>query len=297
MTSIPSTIIQYIKDNAPYPSALIGCRAGSGQQPFGCCEYDVAVFSENRKANPDTVITLNNAAIEFIHFPTHIHDGHCVYLKDMVILKDHDNFFLSSTLAKIKEKKQDRLLKIYGKRQIVESLFLYELINKNLSKYPLLSSFWLKISAYHLTNGILAIHGIKSSPAHELEQIRTLDLKSAETAWGMHIALDCIGIERAGTSAISRSLKVFSAINRSKARSTIWPDKLRWMLQQGRVADSYYYLGKIAAEYILSKDEGFVGRFLKPVGILLDLSNDPQSIHKLHNLLVKASKDALKSSV
>jgi hypothetical protein len=297
MTSIQSMIIQYIKDNIPYPSGLIGCHAANGQKPYSCCEYDVAIFCDKGKANPETVITFDKAAIEFIQFPMHIHEGHYVYLKDMVILKDNDNFFLSSMLARLKEKKYDRLLKIYARRQIVESLFLYESIDKNLSKCPILSSFWLKISAFHYISGILAIHGIKSSPSHELEQIRSLDVNTPETASGLHTALDCIGIERAGTSAISRSLTVFNEISNSNENLTIWSAKLKWMLDQGRVADCYYYLGKISADYILSQDEGFVDRFLKPIGILLDISKDTQQIHKLHGLLVKSSKDALKSSV
>jgi hypothetical protein len=79
--------------------------------------------------------------------------------------------------------------------------------------------------------------------------------------------------------------------------SLLWRAKAQWMLKQGRMADSYYYIGKMATEYMLSKDEGFIVKFLKPIGILLDLSTDPQLIHTLHSLLIKASKDTLKSSV
>ncbi|MDQ4012450.1 MAG: hypothetical protein M3146_01835 [Thermoproteota archaeon] len=295
MMPIPSAVVQYIKDHTPHPSALVGCRAGSGQIPYSCCEFDIAVFCENRKAYLDRVKTLNNATIEFIYFPMRIDERHFIYLKDMEILKDNDSFFLSSLMAKLKEKRTDRLLRAYGKRQIVESFFLYESITKNLSNRPLLSSLWLKISAYYWIKGILAMHGIMSSPAHELEQVRDLHVKSAEIASGITTALDCIGIERAGSSAILRSLKVFSMFETTS--SLLWRAKAQWMLKQGRMADSYYYVGKMAAEYMLLKDEGFIVKFLKPIGILLDLSTDPQSIHTLHSLLIKASNDTLKSSV
>ncbi len=295
MMPIPSAVVQYIKDHTPHPSALVGCRAGSGQIPYSCCEFDIAVFCENRNAYLDRVKTLNNATIEFIYFPIRIDERHFIYLKDMEILKDNDSFFLSSLMAKLKEKRTDRLLRAYGKRQIVESFFLYESITKNLSNRPLLSSLWLKISAYYWIKGILAMHGIMSSPAHELEQVRDLHVKSAEIASGITTALDCIGIERAGSSAILRSLKVFSMFETTS--SLLWRAKAQWMLKQGRMADSYYYVGKMAAEYMLLKDEGFIVKFLKPIGILLDLSTDPQSIHTLHSLLIKASNDTLKSSV
>jgi hypothetical protein len=297
MIPIPSTVVQYINDHTPHPSALIGCHAASGQISYSCCEFDIAVFCENGKAYVNRVITLNNATIEFIYFPMRVDERHFIYLKDMEILKDNDSFFLSSLMAKLKEKRTDRLLRMYGKRQIVESIFLYESITKNLSNRPLLSAFWLKISAYYLIKGILAMHGIMSSPAHELEQVRDLHVRSAEIASGINAALDCIGIERAGSSAISRSLKVFSVFGKSTMSSLLWRAKAQWMLKQGRMADSYYYIGKMATEYMLSKDEGFIVKFLKPIGILLNLSTDPQSIHTLHSLLIKASNDTLKSSV
>lgn len=297
MIPIPSTVMQYINDHIPNPSALIGCHAASEQVPYSCCEFDIAIFCEDSEAYVDRVITLNNATIEIIYFPMRIDERHFIYLKDMEILKDNDSFFLSSLMAKLKEKRTDRLLRMYGKRQIVESFFLYESITKNISYRPLLSSFWLKISAYYLIKGILAMHGIMSSPAHELEQVRALHVKSAEIASGINTALDCVGVERAGSSAISRSFKIFSVLEKSTMSSLLWRAKAQWMLKRGRMADSYYYVGKMAAEHMLLKDEGFIVKFLKPIGILLDLSIDAQSIHTLHSLLIKVSKDILKSSV
>src|ERR687892_1901871 len=106
MIAIPSTVVQYINDHIPNPSALIGCHAASGQIPYSCCEFDIAVFCEDRKAYVDRVITLNNATIEIIYFPMRIDERHSIYLKDMEILKDNDSFFLSSLMAKLKEKRK-----------------------------------------------------------------------------------------------------------------------------------------------------------------------------------------------
>jgi hypothetical protein len=295
MMSVPSSVVQYVNDYSPYPSGLIGCHAASGQKPYGCCEYDIAIFCENRKVNLDRVITLSNITIEFIQFPLLLDERHCIDLKDMMVLKDHDCFLLSSLLAKLREKKYNQLLKLHGKRQIIESLFLFDEITKNLSKLPLLSSFWLKISAYHFIKGILAICGIKSSPVHELEQVRSLQERGPEITSGLNSALDCIGIERAGRSAISRSLKVIRSLDKSEVSKVIWLTKSQWLLSQGRVADTYYYIGRMAAEYLSSKDEAFLLRYLKPVGMLLDLTTDQQSIHGLHKQLMRASKDALRA--
>jgi hypothetical protein len=197
--------------------------------------------------------------------------------------------------VKLKEKRYNDILKTYGKRKIIESLFLIEAIDKNLSKYPPLSSLWLKIAAYHFTEGILAIHGVKSSPIHELDQIRCLDMKGPKIASGINSALDCIGIERAGRSAISRSLKVVKALDKEEVCNGLWLAKSQWLLSQGRVADCYYYIGKLAARHFASKEESFLRRNLQPIEILLDLTRDSQSIYKLHGQLVKAAKDALRT--
>jgi hypothetical protein len=111
----------------------------------------------------------------------------------------------------------------------------------------------------------------------------------------LNSALDCIGIERAGRSAISRSLKVIRSLDKSEESKVIWLTKSQWLLSQGRAADTYYYNGRMAAEYLLSKDETFLIRYLKPIGMLLDLTTDQQSIHRLHTQLMRASKDALRT--
>src|SRR5688500_16008469 len=147
MIPIPLTVLLYVNVHTPHTSSLIGCHADSGQIPYSCCESDIVVFCEHKKAYVDRVITLNNITIDFINFPMRVDERQFIYHKDMEILKDNDSFFLSSLMAKLKEKRTERLIRMYGKRQIVESFFLYESITKNLSNRPLLSSFWLKISA------------------------------------------------------------------------------------------------------------------------------------------------------
>jgi hypothetical protein len=294
MTAIPLSVVQYVNDNSPYPAGLIGCRADSGQESFKCCEYDIAIFCENTKSSLDRVITLKDTTLEFIPF-FKLDESSYIHIRDMIMIKDYDNFLVSSLLAKLREKKYAQLLQSYGKKKIIDSLFLIEVIDKNQFKCPSLSSLWLKIAAYHFIEGILALHGIKSSPVHELEQIRGLDVKRSNIASGINYALECIGIERAGRSAVSRSLKVIRGINKMEFGSDLWLAKSQWLLSRGRVADCYHYIGKVAATYFSSKEEVFLRRYMRPIEILLDLTNDSQSNCKLHERLVKACKDALGS--
>jgi hypothetical protein len=294
MTAIPLSVVQYVNDNSPYPAGLIGCRADSGQESFKCCEYDIAIFCENTKSSLDRVITLKDTTLEFIPF-FKLDESSYIHIRDMIMIKDYDNFLVSSLLAKLREKKYAQLLQSYGKKKIIDSLFLIEVIDKNQFKCPSLSSLWLKIAAYHFIEGILALHGIKSSPVHELEQIRGLDVKRSNIASGINYALECIGIERAGRSAVSRSLKVIRGINKMEFGSDLWLAKSQWLLSRGRVADCYHYIGKVAATYFSSKEEVFLRRYMRPIEIVLDLTNDSQSNCKLHERLVKACKDALGS--
>lgn len=293
MASVPSSVVKYINDSSPYPAGVIGCRAVVGRLSYSCCEYDIAVFCTNTKHNINRIVILDGIIVKFIPF-SKVDEKDYIHLRDMIILKDYDSFLMSSLLTKLKEKRYNEILKTYGKRKIIESLFLIEAIDKNVYKYPSLSSLWLKIAAYNFTEGILAIHGVKSSPIHELDQIRCLDIKGPKIASGIHSALDCIGIERAGRSAISRSLKVVKALDKKEVCNSLWLAKSQWLLSQGRVADCYYYIGKLAARHYASQEESYLRRNLQPIEILLDLTRDSQTIYNLHGRLVTASRDALR---
>ena len=128
---------------------------------------------------------------------------------------------------------------------------------------------------------------------HELDQIRDLDLKDPEIATGINCALDCIGIERAGRSAISRSLSAIRDLDKDRVHKNLWLAKSQWLLSQGKFADCYHYIGKVGITCLLAKEERFLRRNIKVIETLLDLTSDSQTNHILHTQLVKASKDAL----
>ncbi len=292
MMSIPNAVVEYINTNSLYPAGVIGCRAASNVS-YGCCEYDIAVFCDEMKPNLNRVITLNGITIEIIPFPK-IDRMHYVHIRNMIILKDFDSFLVSSLLTKLREKRYEGLLRIYGKRKIIASMFLVEAITKNLSKCPTLSSLWLKVAAYDFIEGLLGLMGVKSSPLHELDQIRGLEVKRSEIKTGIDCALECIGVERAGRSVISRALKSVRFLGKAEVCYDLWLTKSQWLLTRGMVADCYHYIGKVATTYLSVKDDKFVIQNLKPIETLLDLTSDSQSNFRLHKQLIKASRDALK---
>jgi hypothetical protein len=294
MNSIPNSVVEYINDYSQFPAGIIGCRAAEGDVSYSCCEYDIALFCDKNRPDIDEVKSLNGATLEFIPI-YEISEDTYIHIKNMILIKDYNSLHISSLLTRLKGKEYEGLLRNYGKRKIIESLFLNQAVNDNLSKCPLLSSLWLKRAAYYFTEGILGLNGIKSSPVHELDQIRNLDSKDPKISSGINCALDCIGIERAGRSAISRSLRAIRDLDSDGVNIGLWLAKSEWLLSQGRFADCYHYVGKLGSMFLSSKDDRFLRRNLSLIETLLDLTSDSQTNHILHARLVKASKDALRT--
>jgi hypothetical protein len=294
MNSIPNSVVEYINDYSQFPAGIIGCRAAEGDVSYSCCEYDIALFCDKNRPDIDKVKSLNGATLEFIPI-YEISEDTYIHIKNMILIKDYNSLHISSLLTRLKGKEYEGLLRNYGKRKIIESLFLNQAVNDNLSKCPLLSSLWLKRAAYYFTEGILGLNGIKSSPVHELDQIRNLDSKDPKISSGINCALDCIGIERAGRSAISRSLRAIRDLDSDGVNIGLWLAKSEWLLSQGRFADCYHYVGKLGSMFLSSKDDRFLRRNLSLIETLLDLTSDSQTNHILHARLVKASKDALRT--
>ena len=294
MNSILASVVEYINDYSQFPAGIIGCRAAEGNVSYSCCEYDIALFCDKSRPDLDKVISLNGVTLEFIPI-YEISEDNYIHIRNMILIKDYNSLHISSLLTRLKEKKYEGLLRNYGKRKIIESLFLNQAVNDNLSKSPLLSSLWLKRAAYYFTEGILGLNGIKSSPVHELDQIRNLDSKDPKISSGINCALDCIGIERAGRSAISRSLRAIRDLDSDGVNIGLWLAKSEWLLSQGRFADCYHYVGKLGSMFLSSKDDRFLRRNLSLIETLLDLTSDSQTNHILHARLVKACKDALRT--
>jgi hypothetical protein len=294
MNSIPNSVVEYINDYSQFPAGIIGCRAAEGNVSYSCCEYDIALFCDKNRPDIDKVKFLNGATLEFIPI-YEISEDTYIHIKNMILIKDYNSLHISSLLTRLKGKEYEGLLRNYGKRKIIELLFLNQAVNDNLSKCPLLSSLWLKRAAYYFTEGILGLNGIKSSPVHELDQIRNLDSKDPKISSGINCALDCIGIERAGRSAISRSLRAIRDLDGDGVNIGLWLAKSEWLLSQGRFADCYHYVGKLGSMFLSSKDDRFLRRNLSLIETLLDLTSDSQTNHILHARLVKASKDALRT--
>lgn len=294
---IPKDIRRYVDDNIPHPVGIIGCRSTISEISFDCCEYDLAIFNSEQTNESNRILNIGNYNVELITLPTlpkHLTD--ILVLKDMILLHDDNKFMLSSIIeGNSNSNTYRKMLTAFGKRAIIRSLFRYEKINRAIQTQPILAAMWMKISAYDFLEGILSLGGSKPMPLHELYQIRNLTIKRQDIADAIIAALECIGVERATRSNISRSFQGVYGLNSMQYDRELISIKMKHLLQTGMLPDCYYYLGKIGGKSLLEKSEKFCSKYTKLIQIAMDLSNEVQHMQKLHNCLFKVSKSVLKN--
>jgi hypothetical protein len=115
-------------------------------------------------------------------------------------------------------------------------------------------------------------------------------------------ALECIGVERATKSSISRSLKdTIEFDNLTYGNSTLqdqelFINKAKHLIDNRMLADCYYYVGKRRASSLIRKTSAFLLHNLKLIQDSLDLSADMQLTERLHRNLFEACKHTLRNN-
>lgn len=275
---IPAKVREFLT-SLPGPSALVGCRAGG--KPFECCEYDIAVFGQGK----NSVVQVGDHAVELMYTG----EIHSLGFGDMEIIKDSKSFSLSSALKDMNAEKCTESLCAFGRKSLVSSL-MYQQRMKD-AKEPLLAAMWLKAGAYQFVRGALAFSGARPMPAHELEQVRRVEL--AGMAEGVQLALECIGTERATRPAIARSVDAVAELKNGDYDLRLFQSKTDWLLEKRMLADCYYFLGRTACDVLAAKKSAFHAKYAKMAQLALDLSSDQQGLEKLQKGLSRATKKAL----
>lgn len=297
MRHIPNYLIDYISNNFRYPAGIIGCRATNPEMSLDCCEYDIAIF--NKQSTGNRFIRLGNCGLEVITL-TEISRINVMKLYKMIIIQDDNSLSLSSSSLSSAnnvsafQQHYLRVLRGLGKKSIINSLFYHEKITKNIQKNSVLAAMWLKIAAYDFLEGILALSEIKPMPIHELNQIRKITIEHQDIAEGVKIALECVGLERATRSTISRSIEAICELNSMEYDKELIKIKVNHLLEKGMVSDCYYYLGKMGHRCLAYRDYKFLSKYMKLIQISMDLTKDMQQLEKLHINLVNISKIILK---
>jgi hypothetical protein len=262
-----------------------------------CCEYDIAIF--NKQSAGNRFIRVGNHGLELITL-AEISRTNVMKLHNMIIIQDDDSLSLSSSSLSSTNNVsafQQHYLKVLrglGKKSIINSLFYHETITKNIQKNSVLGAMWLKMAAYDFLEGILALSEIKPMPIHELNQIRKITIERQDIAEGIKIALECVGLERATRSTISRSIEAICELNSMEYDKELIKIKVNHLLEKGMISDCYYYLGKMGHRCLAYRDYKFLSKYIKLIQISMDLTKDIQQLERLHINLVNISKTILK---
>lgn len=297
MTKLPSSVKNYVESNYDTPVGLIGCRVAASKLSFDCCEFDLAVFCNTYKNR--NLLNIGKYTIEVITLP--VDSRNVITLKDMCLVKDFATTYPLTTAhrhtifkSRIDDTDYTRALLSHGKKKILESLFYFDRIGRAFKRNPVLGSMWLKLSAYEFLEGVVSLSGQRPMPFHELQQIRLIDSDYQIVSNGIQIALDCIGIERANRSTVSRSGLALERLYGNGYDKGLVFGKISSLLRVGMLPDCYYYIGKMAKKQLLKRDERFYETYSKLVQIALDLSSDNQQNQKLHSELSNTAKSILK---
>jgi hypothetical protein len=287
LQKIPISIKKYVDDNIASPVALIGCRATNPRISLDCCEYDLVIIRQHTDSYKDKYLKIDDYNVELINMWNT--SKNIIATKGMIIVNGlvAPQFFSHSIYASA--------LGAFGKKSIVASLFCSDTIDTFVSKSPILASMWLKISAYHFLEGILALAGHRPMPLHELNQIRNLEFEEQYISDGIQVALTCIGIERSTRSTISRSSSAISKLCSENYDKELVIEKAKHLVKLGMLPDCYYYLGKMASTVLANKDSAFFNSYSKLIQISMDLGIDAPLIQKLHLQLFAAAKNVLKN--
>jgi hypothetical protein len=283
---------RYVSDNIPYPVGLVGCRCIKPVISFDCCEYDLAIFSQH--ANIIRTLKMGKYNIRLISLSALHNLKDPLILKDMILLQDDSKFILSSAINGITSTDYQMKLTAFGRRAMINCLFDCGKIYNTIRTQPLLSSLWIKISAYDFLEGILALSGLRPMPIHELCQIRHLTIFRQEIADAVLAALECIGVTRATRYVVLRSLEGISQMNSSGHNGNFPYLKIKYLLNLGMMADCYFYVCNIGRRVLVNKGGEFCKKYLKPIQISMDLDNDIQRMEKMYTCIIEACKIALK---
>jgi len=274
-----------------FPVGLGGCKnEGKG---YDCCEYNITVFDNTTQKESliefeDQVVELHHGALKESRSNVLIQ-----YEKMQIILDEQ--WELRMLLSKIKEKKKE-LFKDYIKSCLIDALFCVAKSKSGIKNSDIFASSWLKCGAYYISDALCGFNYQRPSPTHMLEHIREFEKNRINETFS--IVNDCIGIERATPSLLSRMCKStmgFSDMVESNGHSKIIQRKHDYLVKNSLLTDCYFYLGYINRN-ILIKIKGILHQKPELIHVLkvaFDIEHEPTKIERQSEILQKTANKLL----
>ena len=276
-----------------FPIGLGGCQNQGNS--YDCCEFDVSVFDE--KQEPDTIVEFENNLVTMHHCSlSETHSNVLVQFSGMKIIND-EKWELRMSLSRIAEKK-DQIYKDYMKNCLIDSLFCITKSREGLKTSDPFASCWIKCAAFYLADAILLHHTVRPSPAHFLQNFRTLD--SNKISEKFSVVNECIGIERSTPVLLERMCKStigFSDMIEGNDHSKIIQVKNDYFIKNSLLADCYFYLGYVNRNNIIKIKDSIAKKpeLIHVLKVGFDIENDSTKVEQNIKLLREATNDLMNS--
>ncbi len=274
-----------------FPSGLGGCR--NENQNYDCCEYNITIF-DNKKEG-ETILEYENEFVKIHHGSlSEANSNILIQYHNMQIILD-EQWELRMLLSKINEKKQE-IFQDYAKSCLIDALFCASKTKDGLESTDPFASSWVKCGAYFLADAISGFNFQRPSPAHMLEHIRSLEKNKINQCFS--VVNDCIGIERATPSLLSRMCKStigFSDMIEANNHSKIIQKKHDYLVKNGLLADCYFYLDYINRNNMIKIKDTLQQKpeLIHILKVGFDIENDASKVEQQANLLQKTANELI----
>ncbi|TLX65690.1 MAG: hypothetical protein E6L02_07630 [Thaumarchaeota archaeon] len=274
-----------------FPVGFGGCRNNGIN--FQCCEYNITVFDDKREE--PSIHEIDGNLIKLHHGSlSETNDGVLKQFENMKILLD-EQWNLRMFLTKIKTKSK-QISNSYIQRCLVDAGVCATKARELVKSSDPLAHVWIKCAVYFLADAIFSINSKRSSPTHMLEIMRGFEKNKINQSFS--VVHQCLGIERASTSLLSRMVKStigFSDMVEKNNHSKIIQQKYDYLVQNSLLSDCYFYLGYINRNNVI-KTKDTLHRNLEYMHLLkvaFDTESDPLVVERQAMILLKTTNDLL----
>lgn len=274
-----------------YPIALTGCRATDNA--LKCCEYDFVIITDN---HCNELLQMNDDYAEIHMMPSKGNPFRiALNLHNMQII--NDSSWILSSLKQQVDGSISKALVWYSRNKAVDALFYANRSMEAANDSPLMSSLWLKCAAYYYLEAAIARNGMKPMPTHMLAQLRSIEDKTVTD--GIALASNCLGLERANKSSLSRCIEGCTGLNdniKHDYTTKIVTKKAKFLYDSAMYTDCYFYLGYIARDAVknIESNQKALRDYTLMISIAMDLTTDQSFALKLSGELLDACNALLK---
>lgn len=279
-----------------FPIALGGCRNDGNS--YDSCDYDITVF-DNKKES-DSIMDFGDEIVRIHHGSmSETRPEILIQYNNLEILWD-EKWELKIFLLQISEK-IEKFFTAYTKSCLIETAVCATKAKECIRNSDPFVSCWIKCGAFFLADAITLTNKIRPSPTHMLEKIR--ELKKNKVNENFSVVNECVGLERATPSLLSRMCKStigFSDMIEKNNHSKIIQKKYDYLVKNSLISDCYFYLGYINRNNFMKIKDSLhrTPELIHILKVAFDVENDAtrldsqaSSLHKTSNELLSVLND------